>query len=84
MQWQIQGKGPGGSAPLYFETKMRPGGPTTFFLRPGPPLSQGLDDRPPSYLKVWIRHWYQYVSAPRTLPFCITGHGILTTNALAW
>ena len=24
---------------------------------PGPPLSQGLDDRPPPpYLKVWIRH----------------------------
>ena len=25
---------------------------------PPPPLSQGLDDRPPPpYLKVWIRHW---------------------------
>jgi len=28
-----------------------------FFLRPGPPLSQGLDDPPPPPgLKVWIRH----------------------------
>ena len=23
---------------------------------PGPPLSKGMDDRPPPYLKVWIRH----------------------------
>ena len=28
------------------------------FLTPVPPplLSKGLDDRPPSYLKIWIRH----------------------------
>ena len=38
---------------------MRPEGPIIFFLRPGPPLSQGLDDRPPRFLKVWIRH-YQF------------------------
>ena len=24
------------------------------------PLSQGLDDRPPSYFKVWIRYYYSY------------------------
>ena len=27
------------------------------FFKTGPPLSQSLDDRPPSYLKVWICHW---------------------------
>ena len=32
------------------------GGAKFFFLRPPPPISQGLDDRSPPYLKVWIRH----------------------------
>ena len=31
-------------------------GRKTFFLRPGAPLSQGLGDRAPPYLKVWIHH----------------------------
>ena len=55
------GEGPGGPAPPYFSTKMRPEGPNKIFWGTGPPpLSEGLDDRPPhppSYLKIWIRHW---------------------------
>ena len=44
------GEGPGGPAPLFLaQTEARR--ETT----PPPPLSQGLNDRPP-YLKVWIRH----------------------------
>ena len=52
------GEGHGARLLTDFQTKMRPEGPENFFLRlPPPPLSQGLDDRPPSpYLKVWIRH----------------------------
>ena len=42
--------------PPYLSTKMRPGGPKKIFLETAPPLSQGLDDRPPPYLKVRIRH----------------------------
>ena len=33
--------------PPYFSTKMRPEGPKKIFLETAPPLSQGLDDRPP-------------------------------------
>ena len=46
-------------APLLFldQTGAAPEGPKKFFWRPGPPLSQGLDDWVlPPYLKVWIRH----------------------------
>ena len=39
----------------------QPPPPLPFLMfRPGPTLSQDLDDRPPPplpYLKVWIRHW---------------------------
>ena len=35
---------------------MRPEGPKKIFFRPPPPLSQGLDDCAPPYLKVWICH----------------------------
>ena len=52
------GEGHGARLLTDFQTKMRPEGPENVFLRlPPPPLSPGLDDRPPSpYLKVWIRH----------------------------
>ena len=54
LQCWIQGKGPGGLAPPYFSTKMRPKGPKKFFWRPplpylrvwmtaSPPLCEGLD-----------------------------------------
>ena len=45
---------------------MRPEGQKKNFLETVPPLSQGLDDRPPTpfpYLKVWIRGggvWIRY------------------------
>ena len=37
-------EGPGGPAPPYFSTKMRPIGPKKIFLETGPP----------SYLRVWM------------------------------
>ena len=43
-QWRIQGRGPSW-------------GPKGRKKRPGAPLSQGLGDRAPPYLKVWIHHW---------------------------
>ena len=54
------GASQGACPPLYFCIKVRPEGPKKIFLRPAPPLSQSLDDRPPPcYLKVWICHWLQ-------------------------
>ena len=59
------GEGSGGPNPsLIFRPNGGPngrnfffgGGGRNFFLRPPPPISQGLDDRSPPYLKVWIRH----------------------------
>ena len=51
IQWRIQGR------PTKPEARRRQEGPNKISLRPPPPrLSQGLDDRAPSYLKVWIRH----------------------------
>ena len=56
--WRIQGRGRGTCPPprprLYFWTKLRPEGPKKNFWRPSPSLSQGLDDPPPPYLKVFI------------------------------
>ena len=51
------GEGPRDPVPLIFRPNWGRKGPQFFFLRPPPPLSQGLDDRGPFYLKVWIRHW---------------------------
>ena len=51
------GEGPEGHGPpLFLDQNEAPGAENKFF-EAGPPLSQGLDDRPPPpYLKVWIRH----------------------------
>ena len=43
-QWRIQGRDPGGAAPLYFWIKMSPKGPKTFFG----------DRPPPPYLRIWM------------------------------
>ena len=37
------GRGPGGWLPPYFQTKLRPEGLKKVFWRPGPTLSQGLE-----------------------------------------
>ena len=51
MQWRIQGRGPGSRRPpLIFGLNWGPKGRKKFFGRPGPPLSKGLDDRPPSFI----------------------------------
>ena len=43
--------------PLIFRPNwVRLEGPKKNFLRPGPPLSQGLDEPGPPYLKIWTRH----------------------------
>ena len=51
IQWRIQGRGSGGPAPPYFQTKLRPEGSKKFFgdlpPPPTPPLSKRLDDRSP-------------------------------------
>ena len=55
-QWQIQGRGPGGSAPHLDQTEARRA--ENCFWRPDPPYLRGriTDQPPPPYLKVWIRH----------------------------
>ena len=48
IQWRIQGRGPGGPPPSYFQTKLRREGSKKIFWRPAPPpLSKGLDDHSP-------------------------------------
>ena len=57
------GEGPRGLGPPLFLDENEARRADNSFFEAGPPLSQGLDDRPPPpYLKVWIRHWYQYVA----------------------
>ena len=52
------GEGPWGPVALFLDQTEARRAPNFSFLRPPPPpLSQGLDDRAPLYLKVWIRHW---------------------------
>ena len=54
----------GAWAPLICSQKWGPKGRKKIVLRPAPPLSQGLDDRPPPpYLKVWIHHWIRHYFA---------------------
>ena len=44
LQWRIQGRGPGGPPPPYFQTKLRPKVPKKLFLEKGPPpLSEDFD-----------------------------------------
>ena len=53
------GEGPGGPGlppPLFLDQTKAPRAEKKAFKTAAPPLSQGLDDRPPPYLKVWIRH----------------------------
>ena len=84
-------EGPRGLGPPLFLDENEARRADNSFFEAGPSLSQGLDDRPPPPLSegldpplVSVCCEHHRASAPRTLPFCITGHGILTTNALAW
>ena len=45
----------GGPCPALFLNQTEARRAEIFFLEERPPLSEGLDDRPPPYLKVWIR-----------------------------
>ena len=45
----------GGGPPLFLD-QTRARRPKKMCWETAPPLSKGLDDRPPPYLKVWIRH----------------------------
>ena len=60
------GEGPGGPAPpppLVLDQTEAQRAEKNFLETPfpapppPPPLSKGLDDRAPTYLKVWIQHW---------------------------
>ena len=58
-QWRIQERDPGDPAsppPLFLDQTKAPRAEKKAFKTAPSPLSQGLDDRPPPYLKVWIRH----------------------------
>ena len=61
-----------GDAPLIFRPNWGPKGRKRhFFCDRTSPLSQGLDDRPPSqppYLKFWIRHRFVHPNDPIKLP----------------
>ena len=61
---------PGGSIPLYFQTKLRPEGPgKNFFGGWVPPSSQGMDDRaPPPYLKAQVNHCASITTLPLFTP----------------
>ena len=58
MQWPIQGRGPGGPTPAYFQSKLGPEGPKpkkNFLETSPPPYLMVLKTPPPApYLKVWI------------------------------
>ena len=49
-QWRIQERGPGARPFLIFRPNWDPKGRKTFFWRPSPPFSKGLDDRYPPLL----------------------------------
>ena len=95
MQWRIQGRSPGPPAIALFLDENEARRAEKFFLRPAFPLSQGLDDRPPSpSLSEGLDP--PLVCRLRT-PSCLCGTNppflhnrawqtgiLLTTNALAW
>ena len=72
-----------GPEPLLIPTIIRPNwGQKNFFGDHPPPrhLSQGLDDRAPRYLKVWIRFYYVsfLLFTPRIkLPIKMTYHDVI-------
>ena len=43
--------------PLFLDQNEAQRAEKNFFEAGVPPLPQGLDDRPPPYLRVWIRQW---------------------------
>ena len=51
-QWRIQERGPGGPAPPLFLDQNEVQRAEKKSFETGPPLSQGLDDRRPTYLRV--------------------------------
>ena len=53
LQWRIQGRG---LVPLFLDQTEARRAEKSFFGDRAPLVSLGLDDRPPLYLKVWIRH----------------------------
>ena len=62
LQWRIQGRVPGvpgvPGPPLFLDQNEARRAEKHGFFRLPLPLSQGLDDPPPSYLKILIRHWF--------------------------
>ena len=77
----VPGEGPGGPAPPYFYTKLRPEGPKKKIGDP-PSLSKGLDDRAPLIWrsgsatghekKNWLSNVYQFLKFSFTRRYKIT------------
>ena len=91
MQWPIQGRGPGGPTPAYFQSKLGPEGPKpkkNFLETSPPPLSNGLEDPPPPapYLKVWIWQFNAALASRRggggVLPYIILLYGYVPPNGV--
>ena len=92
-QWQIKGRGPG--PPLFLDQTDAQRVEIKCFLRPGPLLSQGLDDRPPPPtplsegldppLNVMpsVQNWPKTVHTLMTKPVTTGGMGFLLMHCLA-
>ena len=92
MQWRIQGRGPGAPTPAYFQSKLGPEGPKPkkHFLEtspPPPPLSNGLEDRPPPLISRSgsgdsMLRWHPGGEGGAVLPYIILLYGYLPPNGV--
>ena len=89
-QWQIKGRGPG--PPLFLDQTDAQRVEIKCFLRPGPLLSQGLDDRPltlsegldlPLNVMPSVQNWPKTVHTLVTKPLTTGGMGFLLMHCLA-
>ena len=60
LQWRIQGRVPGVPGPPLFldQNEARRAEKHGFLGYPSPYLRVWMTPPPPSYLKVWVRHWF--------------------------
>ena len=90
MQWRIQGRGPGGPTPAYFQSKLGPEGPKpkkNFLETSPPPLSNGLEDRPPPLISRSgsgnsMLRWHPGGGRGGVLPYIILLYGYVPPNGV--